>query len=163
MSAARPAVLRIVATVVLVGVGILVMNLPALLRHGRLSTGAARWDFQDSAGPAAGVQPPDSAAVVTALAQVIDPELRLSVVELGLLDSLAVDSVGNVRVVLLLTTPECPYFAGIGSDAVSALRRLDGVRRAQVRLRPDAGWDPSQMTEEAKRRYREAFGGGSRR
>jgi metal-sulfur cluster biosynthetic enzyme len=91
----------------------------------------------------------------------MDPELDLSIVDMGLLDSLSVDSAGNVRVVLLLTTPECPYSTVIGRQVVAEIRRLDGARRIQVRLEPNGEWEPERLTEEGRRRFRELFGDGT--
>jgi len=156
--------LRIVLTVVLVGIGVLVMNLPGLLgrRHRPKLSLAPRWYFTDSTGPAPGSPPPDSVVVVEALSRTMDPELHLSVVDMGLLDTVRVDTSGNVRVVLILTTPECPYYAAIGADALAEVRRLPGARRVQVRLEPNADWSPERLTEEGKRRFRELFGDGTR-
>jgi metal-sulfur cluster biosynthetic enzyme len=163
VSTARRLTARIVATVVLLSLGVLVMNLPALFRRGR---GAGpnlgvKWFFADSAAPAAEAPAPESAAVVAALQRVMDPELDLSIVDMGLLDSLSVDSAGNVRVVLLLTTPECPYSTVIGRQVVAEIRRLDGARRIQVRLEPNGEWEPERLTEEGRRRFRELFGDGT--
>lgn len=163
MSAVKPAVLRVVATVVLVGVGVAVMNLPALLGRGRarLPGVGDRFFHRDSAAPEPGAPPPESAEVVAALGRVNDPELSLSIVDLGLVDSVRVDAAGNVRVVLILTTPECPFIAAIGRQALGELRKLPGGRRVEVRLDPTAGWDPSRLTDEGKRRFREMFGDGT--
>jgi metal-sulfur cluster biosynthetic enzyme len=159
MSASRSAVLRVVATVVLVGAGVVVMNLPALVGRGRAP--GAGLVHRDSAGPQPGAEPPESTEVVRALGNVTDPEINMSIVDLGLLDSLAVDSAGNVRVVLALTTPACPFAAGIGRRALAELRRLPGARLVEVRLDPNAGWDPSRLTDNGRRRYRERFGGAA--
>ena len=163
MSIARRLTARIVATAVLLALGVLVMNLPALFRRGR---GAGpnlgvKWFFADSAAPAAGAPAPESTAVVAALRRVMDPELDLSIVDMGLLDSLSVDTAGNVRVVLLLTTPECPYSTVIGRQVVAEVRRLGGARRIQVRLEPNAEWGPERLTEEGRQKFRELFGDGT--
>lgn len=152
--------MRIALTVALVGIGILVMNLPGLLRgrHGSKLPLSSPWSFADSSGPAPGTPPPDSVAVVQALRRVMDPELHLNVVDMGLLDTVRVDTDGNVLVVLVLTTPECPYSTEIGRDAMTEVRRLPGARRVQVRLEPDADWSPERLTEEGKQRFRELFG-----
>ena len=163
MSIARRLTARIVATAVLLALGVLVMNLPALFRRGRGAGPSlgVKWVFADSAAPAAGAPAPESTAVVAALRQVMDPELDLSIVDMGLVDSLSVDTAGNVRIVLLLTTPECPYYTAIGRQAVVEVRRLDGARRIHVRLEPNAEWEPERLTEEGRQRFRELFGDGT--
>lgn len=65
--------------------------------------------FADSVPVRPGATVPDSSLLMAALGGVVDPELDLSIVELGLVESLAVDTAGNTRAVLILTTPECPF------------------------------------------------------
>ena len=163
MSIARRLTARIVATAVMLALGVLVMNLPALFRRGRGAEPnlGVKWIFADSAAPTAGEPAPESTAVVAALRRVMDPELDLSIVDMGLLDSLSVDQTGNVRIVLLLTTPECPYTTVIGRQVVAEVRRLGGARRIQVRLEPNAEWEPERLTEEGRQRFRELFGDGT--
>lgn len=164
MSAFRRLSLRLALTVVLVGVGVVVVNLPALRQRGRglELTGSLDWVFTDSAAPAAGARAPESAAVVAALGRVMDPELNLSVVDMGLVDSVSIDSSGNVRVVLLLTTPECPYYTVIGRRALAEVRGLSGAGRVRVRLEPNSEWGPERLTEAGRKRFRELFGDGTR-
>jgi metal-sulfur cluster biosynthetic enzyme len=152
--------LRLISTIVLVGIGILVMNMPSLLRRQRLpalSLGAAT-TFTDSVNIPAGTPLPDSIAVMAALRRVIDPEIGISIVDLGLVDSLHIDSSGNVRAAVILTTPECPYARQLGAQAVKEVIAVRGVRRVEVRMDPSISWDPSRLTPEAKDLYRKRFG-----
>jgi len=152
--------LRAGVTLALVVVGLVLMNLPALLsrKHGTGLSMSARWSYVDSAPAVPGAPGPDSLALVQALARVPDPEIDLSIVDLGLLDSLAVDSSGNVRVVLVLTSPECPFHVRIARHSLEELKSVPGVRRINLRLDPRSEWDPSRLTEEGKRKFREVFG-----
>jgi len=99
----------------------------------------------------------DSSRVVSALEDVIDPEIGYSVVELGLVHLVRVDSAQDVRVVLALTTPECPYGSILGEAAVEALRQIPGAKRIQVRLDPRVRWNPEMMTGRARERYEKVF------
>jgi metal-sulfur cluster biosynthetic enzyme len=162
MSGAIPAVRRLVATVALVGVGVLVLIAPSLFRR-RQPELTGRLCFADSVGPQPGAAVPESTEIAAALGRVADPELDLSIVDLGLVESLRVDSSGNIRVVLGLTTPECPLYATIGRDALEELRKLPGARRVSVRMELVAAWDPSRLSDQGKKRYREAFGDSTRR
>ena len=164
MRSIRRLSLRLAVTVVLVGIGILVMNLPALLRH-RNHTAislASITTFADSGPGPAGVAAPDSAAVAKALGRAMDPELGLSVVELGLVHAQHVDSMGNVAVVLALTTAECPFGPQLVQSALRELKAVPGVRRIEVRLDPSLPWDPSQLSEQGRERFRQRFGDDSR-
>ena len=84
-----------------------------------------------------------------ALGEVIDPELGLDVVNLGLV--YGVDLVdGALRVQLTMTTPACPLGDEIVRDAEARLRALPGVRAVTVELVWEPPWDASRMMPSAK-------------
>lgn len=96
-------------------------------------------------GPAA----PDE--MIERLGHVIDPELGVDIVGLGLVyDALCSD--GVARVVLTTTTPACPVGSYL-SDAVRwALRDMAGVERVDVELTHEPRWSPRMMSDEVKAR-----------
>jgi metal-sulfur cluster biosynthetic enzyme len=156
---ARQLSLRIVVTAILVAIGILVVLLPSLLRRQRLPALAlGATTFTDSADVPAGIPLPDSAAVMAALGRVIDPEIGISIVDLGLVNWLRIDSAGAVKVVIVLTVPGCPYVQDLGAQAAKEVLAVQGVRRVEVRMDPTLPWDPSRLSPEAKEQYRKRFG-----
>jgi len=159
VSSTRRLSLRLITTFVLVSIGILVMNLPALLRRQRVPAMGLNVPatFTDSARVPAGTPPPDSAAIVTALRRVLDPEIAISIVDLGLVHALHIDSSGGVSVTITLTTPECPYGRQLGAQAAREIKAVPGVRRVEVRMDPTIPWDPSRLSVEARERYRKRF------
>ncbi len=84
-----------------------------------------------------------------ALRQVIDPELGLDVVELGLVYRVDIDG-AIVSVDLTMTTPACPLGEHIVRDAEERLRAIEGVSRALVRLVWDPPWGPERMSPAAR-------------
>ncbi len=80
----------------------------------------------DGSAPAPGIQ-----QVTDALRRVIDPELGVSVVDLGLIDDVEVDG-GHVLVTMSLTSPGCPISASMAEWARRAVRQLPGVRDVEV-------------------------------
>ncbi|MDF1521346.1 MAG: metal-sulfur cluster assembly factor [Trueperaceae bacterium] len=87
-------------------------------------------------------------AVWSALRHVIDPELGMDVVALGLVYGVTVDE-GRVAVDLTLTTPGCPLHETTTEDALRHLERLPGVRAVDVRLVWSPPWTPDRMSPEA--------------
>jgi metal-sulfur cluster biosynthetic enzyme len=158
VSSARLSV-RLITTIILLGIGILVMNLPALLRRQRLPAMGLNVaaTFTDSARVPPGTPPPDSGAVVAALRRVLDSEIDINIVDLGLVHALHIDSAGNVEVTIALTTPECPYGRQLGTQAAREIKAVPGVRRVEVRMDPTIPWDPSRLSGEARARYRKRF------
>lgn len=86
-------------------------------------------------------------AVRRALAQVVDPELRRNIVELGMVQDLRVEE-GVVSFTLALTTLACPLRESLVEQAREAVLALDGVRDVQISLR--------EMTPEERARIWQA-------
>ena len=108
------------------------------------------------ARPEAGVT---RAAVASCLKYVIDPEVGMNIVDLGLVYDLQVD-VPRVALRLTMTTPACPMSSHITRQAQTILERIRGVERAEVELVWDPPWSPAMMDPEASLRH---FGGRFRR
>jgi ATP-binding protein involved in chromosome partitioning len=95
---------------------------------------------------------PNTEAITEALQAVIDPELRRSIVELGMVRSIEIDDAGRVDVMVSLTTPGCPirnHFQQAVAESVSA---LDGVTGVTVAF--------DVLSDEEKRGLQEALGRG---
>jgi metal-sulfur cluster biosynthetic enzyme len=93
---------------------------------------------------------PTESAVREALKQVVDPELGINVVDLGLVYEIAVGDEGDVDVQYTLTTMGCPIGPLIEDQIRSFVGHVDGVGevRPEMVLRP--AWTPEMMTDEAK-------------
>ena len=89
--------------------------------------------------------------VLDVLREVLDPELGMSVVELGLVYRIDVARESDVEVDLTMTTPACPLSESICRDAESRIRALAGVAAVQVTLVWDPPWTPERMTNDAKK------------
>ena len=90
-----------------------------------------------------------------ALAPVCDPEIRISLVDLGLIYGVQVQDDpkegSSVRVTMSMTTPACPYAPMLLSSVHGALAKIPGVKSVDVDLTFEPMWDPRLMaTEEAK-------------
>jgi metal-sulfur cluster biosynthetic enzyme len=85
-----------------------------------------------------------------ALREVIDPELGVNVVDLGLIYGIAVDG-QRVRVTMTLTTPGCPLHDTITEAVNEAVPfYIPGVESVDVNLVWDPPWSPEMMTEVGK-------------
>ncbi|MDW8092084.1 MAG: Mrp/NBP35 family ATP-binding protein [Nitrososphaerota archaeon] len=73
------------------------------------------------------------AEVLSALKSVIDPELKIDVVSMGMIKDLDVSG-GRVRFTLELTTPACPYNSQIEQQVRSTVESLPGVRSVEIRV-----------------------------
>jgi metal-sulfur cluster biosynthetic enzyme len=87
--------------------------------------------------------------VEAALANVIDPELGLDFVELGLIYGIDIDG-GHVHVSFSLTTPACPIGPQVTEQIEEFVTELDGVDSVESSMTFSPPWTPDRMSEDAK-------------
>ncbi len=87
--------------------------------------------------------------VTEALREVIDPELGLDFVELGLIYDVAVED-GDVHVTYTLTSPGCPIGPQVAEQIDEFVSELDGVKQVQAVMTFTPPWTPELMSEDAK-------------
>lgn len=87
--------------------------------------------------------------VMDALSNVIDPELGLDFVELGLIYGVSISD-GNVHVTYTLTTPGCPIGPQVTEQIEEFVGELDGVRTVEAEMTFMPPWSPEMMSEDAK-------------
>ncbi len=85
-----------------------------------------------------------------ALKKVLDPEIQVSIVDLGLIYDVLVDD-AEVNVKMTLTTPGCPMSRFIAHQVQEAVSALEGVENAAVELVWDPPWTPDRITLEGKK------------
>jgi metal-sulfur cluster biosynthetic enzyme len=89
------------------------------------------------------------AMVMEALGQVDDPELGVSIVDLGLIYGIRIEG-GKVSVTMTLTTRGCPLHESIGYGVRLALLQIEPVREAEVEIVWDPPWHPGMMTDRGR-------------
>ncbi len=87
--------------------------------------------------------------LLDALKQVIDPELMINIVDLGLVYDIAQED-RQVDVQMTLTSPACPAGPQIMQQAKMALERLDDVDEAKIQLVMSPPWTQERMTDDAR-------------
>jgi metal-sulfur cluster biosynthetic enzyme len=88
-----------------------------------------------------------------ALKQVIDPELFVNIVDLGLVYLVEVqeaDDKQDVKIEMTLTSPACPAGPQLISQAQQVLGALEGVGNVEVKMVMVPPWTPDRMTEDAR-------------
>jgi len=88
--------------------------------------------------------------VTEALRDVIDPELGLDFVELGLIYEIDIDDSGTVKVTYTLTSPGCPIGPQVSEQIEEFVGELDGVNDVQPTMTFSPPWTPELMSEDAK-------------
>ena len=87
--------------------------------------------------------------VTDVLRDVIDPELGLDFVELGLIYDVEIDG-STVKVTYTLTSPGCPIGPRVSEQIEEFVSELDGVQEVQPVMTFSPPWTPELMSEDAK-------------
>jgi metal-sulfur cluster biosynthetic enzyme len=87
--------------------------------------------------------------VTRALAGVFDPELGMSVVDLGLIEDVRIEA-GRVHVTMTLTTPGCPLHDAMADWVHQAVAGIPGVEEVQVVIVVDGTWTPDRIGQPAR-------------
>jgi metal-sulfur cluster biosynthetic enzyme len=103
------------------------------------------------AGAPAELPPPptDESVMIDALKEVIDPELMINIVDLGLVYNITLDD-RAVHIDMTLTSPACPAGPQIVQQSKMAVEKIPGVEKANIRLVMTPPWSPARMTDEAR-------------
>ncbi|AMM53286.1 metal-sulfur cluster assembly factor [Pyrococcus kukulkanii] len=90
--------------------------------------------------------------VLEKLKEVIDPEIGIDVVNLGLIYELRINPDNTVYIKMTMTTPGCPLTLWILRAVEEKVLEIPGVKDVEVELTFDPPWTPDRMSDEAKRR-----------
>ena len=91
----------------------------------------------------------DEVALLEALKQVVDPELMINIVDLGLVYSIEKEE-DKFKVEMTLTSPSCPAGPQIVQQSKLAIEKVEGVKEAEIKLVLSPPWSPDRMTDEAR-------------
>ena len=88
--------------------------------------------------------------IVHVLKTVYDPEIPVDIYELGLIYDVFVNEADEVKVLMTLTTPNCPVAETLPKEVEEKVKSLDEVKDAEVEITFDPPWTQDLMSEEAK-------------
>ena len=88
--------------------------------------------------------------IVTVLKTIYDPEIPVDIYELGLIYDVFVNEDRDVKILMTLTTPNCPVAESLPMEVEEKVKSLDEVKDAEVEITFDPPWSQDLMSEEAK-------------
>ncbi|MCD6238922.1 MAG: metal-sulfur cluster assembly factor [Thermotogae bacterium] len=86
------------------------------------------------------------------LNSVVDPEIGIDIVSLGLVYDVKVDDNNDISVKMTMTVPECPLAGMIVADAQNVLEEMKGVSEVKVELVWDPPWSPDMIKPDIKKK-----------
>ena len=91
---------------------------------------------------------PTKEEIFDVLRPISDPEIRIGIVDLGLVYDAIIEEDGKVIIKMTLTTPACPYGEMLLAMVHRAVEDLENVKEVKVDLIWDPPWDPVQMASD---------------
>lgn len=88
--------------------------------------------------------------IVKVLKTIYDPEIPVDIYELGLIYDVFVNEDSDVKILMTLTTPNCPVAESLPQEVKEKVRSLDEVNEVELELTFDPPWTRDLMSEEAK-------------
>ena len=91
-----------------------------------------------------------SEEIVRILKTIFDPEIPVDIYELGLIYDVFVNDNFDVKILMTLTTPNCPVAESLPLEVKNKIADIEGVNSAEVEMTFDPPWSKDLMSEEAK-------------
>lgn len=88
--------------------------------------------------------------IVRVLKTIFDPEIPVDIYELGLIYDVFVNEEFEVKVLMTLTTPNCPVAETLPLEVEEKVKSLDDVKDAEVEITFDPPWSKDLISDEAK-------------
>ena len=88
--------------------------------------------------------------IVRVLKTIFDPEIPVDIYELGLIYDVFVNEDNDVKILMTLTTPNCPVAESLPQEVKEKVRELDEVNEVELELTFDPPWTRDLISDEAK-------------
>ena len=88
--------------------------------------------------------------IVRVLKTIFDPEIPVDIYELGLIYDVFVNEDYEVKILMTLTTPNCPVAETLPLEVEEKVKSMDAIKNAEVEITFDPPWSKDLMSDEAK-------------
>lgn len=88
--------------------------------------------------------------IIDAIKTCYDPEIPVDIWELGLIYEINVDDEKEVKIVMTLTSPNCPAAESLPADVETKVKDIEGVKSAKVEISFEPPWEKEMMSEVAQ-------------
>lgn len=88
--------------------------------------------------------------IVRVLKTIFDPEIPVDIYELGLIYDVYVNEDYEVKILMTLTTPNCPVAETLPLEVEEKVKSMDAIKNAEVEITFDPPWSQDLMSDEAK-------------
>ena len=87
---------------------------------------------------------------IKVLKTIYDPEIPVDIYELGLIYDVQISDEGEAKVLMTLTTPNCPVAESLPMEVEEKVGEVEGITKSKVEITFEPEWEKDMMSEEAK-------------
>ena len=88
--------------------------------------------------------------VIKVLKTIYDPEIPVDIYKLGLIYDVQISDEGEAKVLMTLTTPNCPVAESLPMEVEEKVGEIEGITKSKVEITFEPEWEKDMMSEEAK-------------
>ena len=88
--------------------------------------------------------------IIRVLKTVYDPEIPVDIYELGLIYDVQISDEADVKIIMTLTTPNCPVAETLPQEVKDKVKAVENVNEVDLELTFEPSWNKDMMSEEAK-------------
>jgi FeS assembly SUF system protein len=88
--------------------------------------------------------------IIKVIKTIFDPEIPVDIYELGLIYDIMINEKFDVKIIMTLTTPNCPVAETLPIDVEEKVKTVAGVKSAKVEITFEPPWSQELMSDEAK-------------
>ncbi len=88
--------------------------------------------------------------IITVLKDIYDPEIPVNIYEIGLIYKIEIHDDFAVKIVMTLTTPNCPVAESLPEEVRQRVKEIEGVKDVDLELTFEPPWDMEMLSDEAK-------------
>lgn len=88
--------------------------------------------------------------IIRVLKSVYDPEIPVDIYELGLIYDVQISEEGDIKIIMTLTTPNCPVAETLPQEVKDKVAEVENVKSVDLELTFEPSWNKEMMSEEAK-------------
>ena len=88
--------------------------------------------------------------VIKVLKTIYDPEIPVDIYELGRIYDVQISDEGEAKVLMTLTTPNCPVAESLPMEVEEKVGEIEGITKSKVEITFEPEWEKDMMSEEAK-------------
>ena len=88
--------------------------------------------------------------IIKVIKTIYDPEIPVDIYELGLIYDIMINVNFDVKIIMTLTSPNCPVAETLPVDVEEKVKTVEGVKSATVEITFEPAWNKELMSDEAK-------------